>query len=497
MSKNIRQTLIVIVVAIVCLLVLTPNLFASGDVGNAFSGSISSGGSSSFGDFGGAFLGGALSMGNSGYSSSGDFSPFGILITFGIIYILVSRKNSSRVRKVAQNNKNFIVQDDEIVNLIKANDPNFSKYAFITYAKEVLISFQEAMESKDLTSASLICSKKAYEEIKGAIQAPTYFYYQGQEILDVSYKNYNVVENYEFVKVEVFVSLYYYETIDSKEQYGSKYKRVNHVYELEFMRNISMKTPDLATISTTNCPSCGAPNSVSTSGICEFCNNNIQTGDFSFVLNNISLISEKKSIYFKKYHYGRLHAFNREDDVVQEIQLTDKNFELKKFENFAAKTIVDIQEAWEKRDMNLIRKYESEDLFSLHQTQIQEYIDKEEFPKIDGQKILDVHLNKYELDGKYEYLTTIITCKVRVFILDKNGKVVSGNEKLDRKNGYSLRFKRGLGVQTADQSDINNCPNCGAEIELTNQGTCQFCNSNIVCGEHGWVVDSYDAINKV
>lgn len=489
--NKIKKYSYLIVIVVIFSMLLMPDFLASGDVGNAFSGNVSSNSQSTDGS--GLFYIIYYIMWIVPF-------PFNFLI-IGLIIFGGMSANSKRIdhsnSRVVNKNMTIQFKDDEIVHTLKKRDINFSKYAFITYAKECLIAFQEAMENHRILDVSVFASNELKDVVKKMIDSDTNYFYQGQEILDVSFKSYHTDETYEYIHLELFVSEYYYEQLNGVDTYGSQYQRVNHVYDVLFKRSLMCTTNTSIKPSTTNCPSCGASNCINLRGECEYCNSLIVNGDYSFVMESVVLISEVQSIYYDKYHRGRLEVLNNEEVVVNQIKLLDPDFELIQFENFASNAMISIQEAWEHRDLKMIRRYESEDLYSIHTTQIQEFMDKDLYPIIDDQNIIDVHLNRFELDGSFEYLTVIIKCQVKVYVKDKSGKVITGNSKLDRKNGYRLRFKRGSGVKTTLVESINNCPNCGAKIDLTNTGECSYCQSQVTSGQHGWIVDSYDAINKV
>ena len=59
-------------------------------------------------------------------------------------------------------------------------------------------------------------------------------------------------------------------------------------YLYTFMRKNGVRTnPGSSNMSTTNCPNCGAPTRITSSGKCEYCSSVITTGDFDWVLSNI------------------------------------------------------------------------------------------------------------------------------------------------------------------------------------------------------------------
>lgn len=490
--KKYKRYIPILIFVLLLTVAIAPAFLASGDVGNSYSGGVSSSSGSNDSD------GLAALFYYLFYIIQLLPFPFDIIVTGAIIVAVVISSNRKREDKIRTVNTGITFNDELVVTKVKAIDPNFSKYAFITYVKEAIIGCQEAIEAKDLTMVYPFSTPNFSKSLESVIKNPNTSYYQGQEILDVSFKKYQKSTTHDIIIVEAFVSEYRYQlSADNQVVSGSKTNRINEIFEMKFKRQIGQITPANGELSVSNCPKCGAPNGISSTGECSYCGSLVSNGQYSFILDSILQIPERNSIYYQKYHSGKLHTLNHEAEVVEEIQLIDPNFKLVPFEEFASTAIIEIQEAWEKRDMRLIRKFESDDLFKVHQMQIQEFIDKEEYPVIDDQKILDVNLNRFEVDGKYEYLTVIFQMHLKVYVKDKAGNVIVGNHKKDRKNGYAVRFKRSAGVLTKEGIDIKNCPNCGAPIELTEVGKCSYCESQVTSGEHGWVVDSYDAVNSI
>jgi len=69
---------------------------------------------------------------------------------------------------------------------------------------------------------------------------------------------------------------------------GSPDRDCHMQYLYTFMRRNGVVT-DTATsnMSTTNCPNCGGPTHITSSGKCTYCDSVITTGDFDWVLSNI------------------------------------------------------------------------------------------------------------------------------------------------------------------------------------------------------------------
>ena len=69
---------------------------------------------------------------------------------------------------------------------------------------------------------------------------------------------------------------------------GDKNKDWVMKYKMTFARKKGVKTQrGTSNKSTTNCPNCGAPTDITSSGQCEYCGSVITTGEHDWVLVNI------------------------------------------------------------------------------------------------------------------------------------------------------------------------------------------------------------------
>ena len=69
---------------------------------------------------------------------------------------------------------------------------------------------------------------------------------------------------------------------------GDKNKELTNTYLLTFVRNSSIKTEASdGEVKTTNCPNCGAPTQITSSGKCEYCGSVITTDEHDWALANL------------------------------------------------------------------------------------------------------------------------------------------------------------------------------------------------------------------
>lgn len=191
-------------------------------------------------------------------------------------------------------------------------------------------------------------------------------------------------------------------------------------------------------------------------------------------------------------------------DNTQEIRIAinevDPLFSAEKFVGWSQEVFMTLQEAWTERDWSKIRPFEKEELFKMHEKQLQEYIRMQRINVVERISINTSHLYSYQRDAEYEYLKVYLLVAMNDYIIDENTRqVIKGDQDTRYYGKYILTFMRKVGVKT-DPSNSNmstkRCPHCGAPIQITSAGKCEYCDSIITTGEHDWVLSDLDCIKE-
>ena len=190
------------------------------------------------------------------------------------------------------------------------------------------------------------------------------------------------------------------------------------------------------------------------------------------------------------------NSYLNEDSVISSIKENDPDFSAEAFKSYAGEVYITLQEAWEAREWRKVRNFESNSLFNMHNSQMQEYLNRKITPHLDMQNVRKITLADYHIDGNTEVLTVRLNASLIDYDTDdKTGKVISGSKTAFQNRSYRLEFIRSLGVKTVTNQSLNttNCPNCGAPTSVTSSGECEYCGSIITNGEFGWVLNKYAA----
>ncbi len=184
-----------------------------------------------------------------------------------------------------------------------------------------------------------------------------------------------------------------------------------------------------------------------------------------------------------------------EQAVIAQIRTTDPAFAAEPFKTFAGDVILRVQEAWESRDWAVVRPYESDKLFAVHQRQLEEYIAQKKTNHMDNQYIERVTLAAFRADGANEVLTVRVDMSLCDYTTDDaTGNIIAGVKNMKLVRAYRLEFIRTAGRKTerGGETKSHTCPSCGAPLDLNAAGRCSYCDCVVTSGEYGWVLNAYN-----
>ncbi len=179
-------------------------------------------------------------------------------------------------------------------------------------------------------------------------------------------------------------------------------------------------------------------------------------------------------------------------DITRAIQQTDPGFNSTAFLEWAKEVFFKLQYAWMERDWDKVRPFESEELFSLHERQLQEYKRLGRINRLERININRAHFFAYTQDKNFETLSVVMHVRMIDYIVDEHTrKVLKGDPNRDCFLSYFYVFKRKAGIKTLSakqETDTISCPNCGAPTHVVSSGRCEYCNFVITVKDHGWVL---------
>ena len=185
--------------------------------------------------------------------------------------------------------------EEEVLNSVKAIDPNFNPEEFKAFARDVYIRLQAAWSKGDWEDIRTFESKELFEQHKNQLQE---YLDKGQlnkmdrvGVLKERYAGFRQQSGNDIIEIDLDVKQIDY-IVDAKTKeviIGDPNSEDYGTYRLTFSRTTG-NTTNTATgeTKTTNCPNCGAPTKITSSGKCPYCGSVVTTTDYGWVLSNLS-----------------------------------------------------------------------------------------------------------------------------------------------------------------------------------------------------------------
>ncbi len=191
---------------------------------------------------------------------------------------------------------------------------------------------------------------------------------------------------------------------------------------------------------------------------------------------------------------------NRTELIENMIKKNDKNFSASDFVTFAKNVYMDIQTAWCKRDLTTVRPVMHENLYNTTARQVQSKIDQGVVYHYESIAINTAYLTSYAKDSQFEYLTCYLNARMIDYQVDeKTGNIIRGDKTTRWDMRYKMKFVRSVGTLTkteTDKHDGHNCPNCGAPMEISSSGVCDYCGSVVTTGQYSWVLTEFTTVRN-
>ncbi len=237
------------------------------------------------------------------YNVFGVGSTIVIIIVLGIFIAIIMSNKGKRSPDSILYERDYskarpIMNDTFIERKIKAVDELFSKEQFLSFARNLFIKMQEAWTKRDWSTIRPFEMKEIFEQHQRQLQ----------NFIDK--KQINVMEricvkaaylsSFEqtgsndilTVVLETKMIDYIIDETTGEIIKGDKETERHSTYKMVFIRKSGIKTSEgEIKLKTTNCPNCGAPTEITSSGKCEYCGSIIVTENHDWSLANLEKIA--------------------------------------------------------------------------------------------------------------------------------------------------------------------------------------------------------------
>lgn len=185
-------------------------------------------------------------------------------------------------------------------------------------------------------------------------------------------------------------------------------------------------------------------------------------------------------------------------EISNQIKQRDPLFAANDFLSFAQDVYMDIQDAWEKRNLEPVRAVLHQNLYQQTEKQIQKKIADGIVNHLERISVNKSYLMDYNKDEKYEYLHVYLSASMIDYqVKEATGQILYGDKTTRWNMQYKMTFMRSVNCLTKDAKDKEKglvCPNCGAPLTGTSFGKCEYCGCIVTTGAYDWVLSGFTAI---
>lgn len=184
-----------------------------------------------------------------------------------------------------------------------------------------------------------------------------------------------------------------------------------------------------------------------------------------------------------------LNEYYRLDPNFSEAELCEK----------LSNRYVQFQNAWQDKNLETLRPYLTDAFYAQMDRQLDNYRRNKQTNRVERISVLGVTLQGWQQRGGEDIMVARLRTRIVDYVTDDaTGRIVRGSNTAEKFMEYEWTLTRKSGVQTGvnDGVQVQNCPNCGAAININQTAKCPYCDSIITVEAHDWAVSGIKGISQ-
>ena len=219
---------------------------------------------------------------------------------------------------------------------------------------------------------------------------------------------------------------------------------------------------------------------------------------FAVIVIVLIIDANKKSRFTRRVTVNNATPLTNLKPMSDYLRL-DPNFDEVQFKEKLANWYVQLQNAWQKKDISSLRPYLTDAFYAQMETQLQSHIEAHRTNIIDRIAVLSVQLKGYKQENGEDKIIAYLNTRIIDYTIDDNtGHVLYGNKNVEKFMTYEWLLTRTSGQLTGEQEAMQSvvCPHCGATLNINKTAKCDYCGSIITVEEHGFVISSIKGLSQ-
>ena len=182
------------------------------------------------------------------------------------------------------------------------------------------------------------------------------------------------------------------------------------------------------------------------------------------------------------------------------LQQRDPAFHPNQVEEMVSNVYVRLQHAWTAKDIEPVRPYFSNRLFSQFSNQLKQLVDSGRTNYVDNIAVLECRARGWYEDAGGEHIIMKVRTRITDYTVEEaTGRIVSGYRDRESYMEYEYTLTRSSGSKTGVQTEklqADACPNCGAPINLEQNAKCEFCGTVTEAKDYDWVISEIKGVSQ-
>ena len=253
------------------------------------------------------------------------------------------------------------------------------------------------------------------------------------------------------------------------------------------------------TVARFGCPGCGSTIERDSFGRCVHCQTSLQPGDADWTVKSLHVKQQESA--------GPLLTEDVEElgtdaptaidpsvysDADRLLGADERNRLLARIRDVFA----NLQEQWSAGRLEGLRPFETDALFQSHRFWLEEYQRQGLRNVIADLEIEGVELCRVEEDGAHLVAMCRIAAACRDSTVNQStGRVVGGDARKTRRFTEYWTFVKHKDAKGS--ASLKSCPNCGAPVQVSQTGACEFCQAKVTLGRFDWVASRIEQDEEV
>jgi predicted lipid-binding transport protein (Tim44 family) len=176
---------------------------------------------------------------------------------------------------------------------------------------------------------------------------------------------------------------------------------------------------------------------------------------------------------------------------VDEINSIDGNINKDVMNRMVFEIYKNIQDAWMNFDYDTLKKYTTDELFNMYESQLKVLNAKKQKNIMSDIEFISAKIVDITIENGVEKVKMYLNTITKDYVVDSNNNVVRGSDKFKNNMEYIITLNRSI-----EKGNIKNCPSCGAPIDIVSGGKCPYCDSVIVNNNNEFVMSKKECISQ-